>query len=123
MRSNRSADTKPEVQVRSLLHRAGFRFQKNRTVKVGATSIRTDLTFPTERLVVFIDGCFWHGCDKHCRIPHSNREYWTAKIKSNAERDARNTRILASNGWTVLRAWEHAPPYATAVAVGTLLVE
>lgn len=66
-----------------------------------------DLVFPKVKLAVFVDGCLWHGCSRHCRIPRANRDYWTKKIVSNKERDARINRRLRSNGWNVMRIWEH----------------
>lgn len=69
---------------------------------------KPDFTFRRERVVVFVDGCFWHGCSKHLRMPASNRSYWRKKIARNMARDRRVTRELAADGWTVLRVWEHS---------------
>ena len=68
---------------------------------------RPDFTFRDERLVVFVDGCFWHGCPLHGRIPATNKDYWTKKILRNRTRDAKITRLLRADGWRVLRLWEH----------------
>jgi len=62
--------------------------------------------FPRARVVVFVDGCFWHGHPKRCRIPKTNREYWHRKIASNVTRDRRITRALQKKGWKVVRIWE-----------------
>ena len=113
----------PETVVRSLLHRAGFRFRKNRIIKTGKKSIRTDITFPKERIAVFIDGCFWHGCQKHCRIPQSNREYWQQKIGSTVARDLENARLLGLDGWIVIRQWEHVPSDELALSIAEAVVE
>ena len=66
-----------------------------------------DFAFDSPKVVVFVDGCFWHLCPLCGRIPKSNREYWLPKLARNAERDALATRDLESAGWIVLRFWEH----------------
>jgi len=116
MRGNRSADTKPEVAVRRLLHREGFRFFKHRQVVEGLRC-RADLVFPSARVAVFIDGCFWHGCPEHGRRPRENAAYWTAKLARNVARDRHHDALLAAEGWLVLRAWEHEAPSAVASRV------
>lgn len=66
-----------------------------------------DFCFPRQRIAVFVDGCFWHGCPKHCRKPSTNRDYWDRKISRNAERDKTVTSTLRKKGWIVVRIWEH----------------
>jgi DNA mismatch endonuclease (patch repair protein) len=68
---------------------------------------KPDFVFPTARLAVFIDGCFWHGCAHHCRMPSSNIDYWYAKIGKNKVRDKKITKELRSKDWKVIRIWEH----------------
>jgi DNA mismatch endonuclease (patch repair protein) len=68
---------------------------------------KPDFVFPKQRLAVFVDGCFWHGHPERCRIPTSNREYWTNKIERNKKRDKLVTKTLKASGWRVLRFWEH----------------
>ena len=68
---------------------------------------KPDFVFPRCRLAIFIDGCFWHRCPKHCRMPNTNREYWETKISRNAKRDRSVTKQLKEDGWTVIRFWEH----------------
>ena len=68
---------------------------------------RPDFLFQKERVAVFIDGCFWHGCATHMRLPSANREYWKAKIEANRRRDRRVGAALRKLGWSVLRVWEH----------------
>jgi DNA mismatch endonuclease (patch repair protein) len=68
---------------------------------------KPDFVFPAQRLAVFVDGCFWHGCPKHCRIPNSNRKYWKKKIDRNVQRDREVNRVLQRNEWRVIRLWEH----------------
>ena len=66
-----------------------------------------DFFFPKERLAIFLDGCFWHGCPKCGHIPKKNNAFWNAKINRNKERDVRTTAILRRKGISVLRFWEH----------------
>src|SRR5262245_8555115 len=66
-----------------------------------------DFVFRTERLAVFVDGCFWHGCKTHRSLPKTNSEFWVRKIGRNVRRDAVVRRTLNSRGWTVLRVWQH----------------
>ena len=68
---------------------------------------RPDFAFPEFKVAVFVDGCFWHGCAKHGRIPKSNVDYWKRKLLRNKKRDSANTRALRSLGWKVIRLWEH----------------
>ena len=66
-----------------------------------------DFVFPKHRVAVFVDGCFWHGCRKHCRMPAAHHEYWRGKISRNKARDAKVTHLLRRVGWRVIRVWEH----------------
>jgi DNA mismatch endonuclease (patch repair protein) len=68
-----------------------------------------DVAFPRQKLAVFVDGCYWHGCQIHRTIPKANRPFWASKIASTVQRDAETTAHLASQGWTTLRFWEHEP--------------
>jgi DNA mismatch endonuclease Vsr len=68
---------------------------------------RPDFFFPRERMAVFVDGCFWHGCDKCGHIPKKNNAFWTAKISRNKERDAHTSAKIRRQGIAVLRFWEH----------------
>jgi DNA mismatch endonuclease (patch repair protein) len=71
-------------------------------------SVRPDFVFRKERLVVFVDGCFWHGCPRHYARPKARRAFWDAKIAANRARDRRVDRALRASGWRVLHVWEHA---------------
>ena len=66
-----------------------------------------DFTFRSARLVVFVDGCFWHGCSKHSNVPANNHAFWSRKLSRTKIRDRLVTRTLRKNGWRVLRIWEH----------------
>jgi DNA mismatch endonuclease (patch repair protein) len=68
---------------------------------------KPDFIFRKERLAVFVDGCFWHGCPKHGRRPGSNSAYWVPKLARNQKRDAEVNRVLRKQGWKVFRLWEH----------------
>lgn len=69
---------------------------------------KPDFAFPKARLALFIDGCFWHGCPRCALTPATNRHYWNPKIRRNIKRDRVVRQILLSNGWHVLRVWEHS---------------
>jgi len=99
----RSKDTSPELVVRSLLHRLGYRFRLHRKDLPG----RPDIVLPRHRKVVLVHGCFWHG--HSCVLaskPKSNTSYWLPKIAANRARDARNLALLRDLGWDVLELWE-----------------
>jgi DNA mismatch endonuclease (patch repair protein) len=68
---------------------------------------KPDFEFRRERVAVFVDGCYWHGCAQHCRMPTSNRSYWLSKIARNRARDRKVNCTLRAAGWRVLRIWEH----------------
>ena len=68
---------------------------------------KPDFAFPKHKLAVFVDGCFWHGCPKHGVQPKGNRQFWLTKLEANKARDRKVNRLLRSNGWHVLRIWEH----------------
>ena len=68
---------------------------------------KPDFVFRTQKLTVFVDGCFWHCCPQHRRVPKSRLAFWTAKLARNAQRDRKVKRMLTQRGWRVLRIWEH----------------
>ena len=68
---------------------------------------KPDFAFPSKKVLVFVDGCFWHGCPKCYRLPEDNRDYWTEKLNRNRRRDRKVSQQLIANGWKVLRIWEH----------------
>src|SRR4051812_41698341 len=115
MTSQRQRDTKGELELRSLLHRRGLRFRVHALLP--GLRRRSDIVFTRARVVVFVDGCFWHGCPEHGTWPKQNADWWRAKIKGNASRDRETDRVLAGAGWMVLRFWEHDDPSAAADAI------
>jgi DNA mismatch endonuclease (patch repair protein) len=123
MRRNRKVDTKPELALRSELHRRGLRFRKNLLIRLSDREVRPDVVFTRQKLAVFIDGCFWHGCPDHGTTPRANATYWQSKLSRNKERDVYVDRALRQAGWTVLRLWEHVPAEEAAEAVVTALGE
>ena len=93
MQGNRSRDTKPELAVRSAVHRRGIRFRVS--ARPQPELPRTaDLVLRKSRIAVFVDGCYWHGCPDHYTQPSTNSEYWADKIARNIERDAETTAYL-----------------------------
>ena len=104
MRRIRSKDTNPELDLRSLIHRLGYRFRLHRKDLPG----RPDIVFPGVRKVIFMHGCFWHqhpSC-REGRIPGSRVDYWRPKLARNLIRDAANQGRLEEQGWKVLVIWE-----------------
>ena len=114
MQGNRSSNTKPEVALRSELHRRGLRFRTDYPVRLAQRSVKVDIAFPGSRVAVFVDGCFWHSCPTHGRQPGVHGEYWQPKLERNVARDKAVTAALQALGWTVVRVWEHEAPTAAA---------
>lgn len=113
MRGNRGRDTRPELAVRRELHRRGLRY------RIGYRPLpelrRTvDIAFSRPKIAVFIDGCYWHGCEQHYRPARTNTDYWSPKIAANRARDTDTDARLLAAGWTVLRYWEHEAPKVVA---------
>ena len=100
----RGKNTKPELTLRSLLHRQGFRFRLHGRELPG----RPDIVFPRHKAVVFVHGCFWHrhkGC-KGATVPKSHRKFWADKFARNMANDRKHVRRLRRRGWKVLVVWE-----------------
>ena len=103
MRAVKSKNTRPEMRIRHLLYRAGYRYRLHRADLPG----KPDIVFPGLRKIIFLHGCFWHGHDCRPRIrPASNVNYWMPKIEGNKVRDAHNIAVLCKAGWQVLVLWE-----------------
>lgn len=116
MQATRQTNTSPELALRSALWALGFRYRVH--FRLPGMRRRADIVFPRDRIAVFVDGCFWHGCPDHGTWPKSNAEWWRSKIEANRRRDRDTDRRLSADGWTVLRFWEHtdAPVAARVVA-------
>jgi DNA mismatch endonuclease (patch repair protein) len=106
MQGNRKRDTRPELALRSELHRRGFRYRVD-TRPLKNLRCRADIVFPRQEVAIFVDGCFWHACPEHGSSPATNATYWSAKIARNVERDRINDAELGAAGWAVIRVWEH----------------
>jgi DNA mismatch endonuclease (patch repair protein) len=108
MQAVRRSDTKPETELRSALHRLGYRFRKDMRLDLAdQVRVRPDIVFTRQQVAVFVDGCFWHACPDHGRQPETNEWYWSPKLTKNVERDRRADAALTEAGWTVIRVWEH----------------
>lgn len=102
MSRNRGTRTGPEEMLRKALWASGLRYR----IHHGLPG-KPDVVFPARRLVVFVDGCFWHGCPIHYQAPSNNAAFWAAKIETNRNRDAEVAGQLEALGWRVMRFWEH----------------
>jgi len=100
----RSKNTKPEMIVRSMLHRMGYRFRLYRNDLPG----KPDIILRKYKTVIFVHGCFWHrhkGC-KRCTTPGSNQDYWLPKFEKNIIKDKKNQKLLKKQGWNYIIVWE-----------------
>lgn len=100
-----SSNTTPEIKVRKLLHSMGYRFRLHRHDLPG----KPDIVLPKYRTVIFVNGCFWHGCPicRHAQIrPKANSDYWNKKLDRNMQRDKETYASLKELGWNVLVVWE-----------------
>ena len=100
----KSKDTKPEIAVRRLIHRMGYRYRLHSRVLPG----HPDLVFPTRKKVIFVHGCFWHrhkGCP-NTRLPKTRLDFWKPKLEKNRKRDLAKQRKLRRQGWRMLVVWE-----------------
>jgi DNA mismatch endonuclease (patch repair protein) len=106
MRAIRSKGMKPELLVRRIAHRLGYRFRLHRNDLPG----KPDLAFIGRKKAIFVHGCFWHQHpDPHCsdaRVPKSNLSYWIPKLERNVARDTIQRRALEEGGWKVLTVWD-----------------
>lgn len=113
MRRIRCKDTSPEMTVRRLVHRMGFRYR----LHVHALPGRPDLVFPRLKKIIQVQGCFWHqhaGCPQ-AHVPKSRIEYWRPKLLNNRKRDRLNGKLLREDGWEVLTIWECEVAAATLI--------
>jgi DNA mismatch endonuclease (patch repair protein) len=116
----RRKDTKPELDLRRLLHARGMRYRVVYPVP-GRPRRSIDVAFTRAKVAVFVDGCFWHACPDHRTQPRANSEWWTAKLARNVARDRETDEHLTALGWTVLRFWEHENMGNAAEAVERVL--
>lgn len=104
------------MALRRAAHALGLRY---RVAERPLRAVRrtADLVFPKVKIAVFMDGCFWHGCPVHHTVAVTNADFWAEKVRRTKERDAETDRLLAENGWTVIRVWEHEDPVEAASLV------
>jgi DNA mismatch endonuclease, patch repair protein len=108
MKATPGRDNPRERALRSELHRRGLRFRLHRRLLLD-TRRTADIVFPSAKLAIFLDGCFWHGCPLHASWPKANAAWWREKIEANRRRDRDTDQRLAAEGWTVIRVWGHEP--------------
>ena len=106
MQRQRRRDTAPELLLRRQLHRLGLRYRVDRSVLSGLRR-RADVVFGPAKVVVFVDGCFWHACPQHATTPRANAQWWTEKLAGNVDRDRDTDRRLRDAGWAPVHIWEH----------------
>jgi DNA mismatch endonuclease (patch repair protein) len=104
MQAIKSKGTSLEKKVCKVLWNLNFRFRTNVKDLFG----KPDIAIKKYKIVIFIDSCFWHGCDKHCRLPSSNIKYWKEKINKNKQRDIEVTNYYKTKKWKIRRIWEHS---------------
>jgi DNA mismatch endonuclease (patch repair protein) len=105
----RNRNTNAELALRRALHRRGLRYRVNARLPDAGRSI-PDITFVRHRILVFVDGCFWHRCPEHATFPKVNSAWWLEKLDRNVSRDRATNATLKAAGWTVVRVWEHEDP-------------
>ena len=116
----RNRDTSPELALRSELHRRGLRFRVHFPLVIDPRR-KADVAFRTERVAVFVDGCFWHSCPQHATQPKANADFWRDKLARNRRRDIETDDRLKRVGWLAVRVWEHEEPCAAADTIEAVL--
>lgn len=106
MQQQRRRDTALELAIRRSLHARGHRYRVDYRLEPTLRT-RGDIVFTRRKVVVFVDGCFWHGCPEHATAPKNNAAWWRDKLQTNVQRDRRVDAQLAELGWVVVRVWEH----------------
>ena len=100
--------------ARGLAHERDYRVDGERS--------RPDIAFPADKVALYVDGCFWHGCPQHFTVPKVRTQWWVAKVDGNRVRDAAAENRLRLQGWRVIRVWSHDQPVSVADAVGRVLL-
>lgn len=116
MMATKRRDTPGELRLRQALHRMGLRYSID-APPLPDLRRRADVLFRRDRVAVFVDGCFWHGCPRHKSQPKANAEWWRAKLAANIRRDRDTDRRLRAAGWLVIRVWAHEAPDSAAQRV------
>ncbi len=121
MQAQPRRDTKCEMTVRSAVHALGLRYRIHQRPEPGLRR-EADLVFRRDKVAVFVDGCFWHGCPEHHSPPTTHYFWWETKIAKNRARDEETDRLLTESGWVVVRIWEHEEPAEAAERVRNAVV-
>jgi DNA mismatch endonuclease (patch repair protein) len=118
----RQTGTDAELALRREMYRIGLRYRINYEVLKNPRRV-ADIAFPGRKIVVFVDGCFWHGCTEHGTWPKRNAEFWRQKIDANRRRDADTNARLKATGGTALRFWSHESPAAAAKTIARVVAK
>ena len=116
----RKKGTRCEIELRRVLHACGLRYRVQAPLLSKPRRV-VDVVFPTARIAVFVDGCFWHGCPEHTSWPKTNADFWRSKIETNRARYADTDQRLGSLGWKTIRVWEHENPEDAAARIAKLV--
>jgi DNA mismatch endonuclease (patch repair protein) len=122
MKAARPRNTAAELALREALGSYELAYLMDEPVLPGLQR-RADMVFQRERVAVFVDGCFWHGCPTHGTWPKQNAEFWREKIEANGRRDMDTDLRLELEGWRSVRIWEHEEPHEAAHRVAAIVVE
>jgi DNA mismatch endonuclease (patch repair protein) len=116
----RQQGTRAEITLRRALHAKGLRYRLHFPLLTKPRLV-ADIVFPSAKIAVFVDGCFWHGCPEHASWPKSNAEFWCEKIETNRTRDANTDQLLTVLGWEPVRIWEHEDATEAAKRIAELV--
>lgn len=115
----KNKNSKIETLFCKELRKHGIKYHKNSAKYFG----KPDIVLKKYNFVIFIDSCFWHGCKKHCRIPHTKKVYWIKKIGQNIKRDKEVTKHYRKIGWKIFRVWEHELKHIESILLKILRVK
>lgn len=117
----RGRDTKPEEALRKALRSLGLRGYRVNYRPVPGFRRTADIAFIRSKVVVMVDGCYWHRCPEHYRPATQRSSFWLAKIDGNVARDEETNKVLTEHGWLVVRIWEHEDPLTAAQRVAKVV--
>lgn len=118
----RQKGTGVELELRRALHAMGLRYRLQVPLLSKPRRV-ADIVFPSSRVAVFVDGCFWHGCPQHATWPKKNADFWREKIETNRARDADTNQRLEELGWKVVRIWSHESAKEAAERIARIVRE
>ena len=120
MEAAKPKDTLPEMKLRTALEQLGKDFEVD-VKPIEDLQRKADILFREDKVAVFVDGCFWHGCPMHGTLAKANAEFWIDKIKRNKERDKDTNQRFEAAGWTVIRVWEHEDPIEASMKIAKII--